>query len=168
MISLNGNTVKIEKLVSKTLYSSIVEKKITWPSKKAILEDCYGANFSWKDICMNIYKTTVDQFSRAFQYKLMHDILPVNYKLYKWKLLDSPRCSYCFIQKETIEHLFCYCTVAITFYRQIQEWPNNLFNIVLAEPVPCILLYGVVPWTKDNALVNHIILIYKQIYKQVQ
>ena len=163
LISLNGNIVKIEKLLSKTLYSSIVEKKITWPSKKTILEDCYGANFIWKDICMNIYKTTVDQFTRAFQYKLMHDILPVNYKLYKWKILDSPRCSYCFIQNETIEHLFCHCTVAITFYRQIQEWANNLFNIVLPEPTPCILLYGVVPWTKDNAFVNHIILIYKQI-----
>ena len=77
--------------------------------------------------------------------------------------MDSPDCSYCFNQKETIEHLFCYCTVAITFYRQIQEWANNLFNIVLPEPAPCILLYGVVTWTKDNALVNHIILIYKQI-----
>ena len=112
---------------------------------------------------MNIYKTTTDQFSRAFQYKLMHDILPVNYKLYKWKILDSPRCSYCFIQNETIEHLFYQCTVAITFYRQIQKWANNLFNIELPEPTPCILLYGVVPWTKENALINHIILIYKQI-----
>ena len=109
LISLNGSIVKIEKLLSKTLYSSIVEKKITWPSKKAILEDCYGANFSWKDICMNIYKTTLDQFSRAFQYKLMHDILPVNYKLYKGKILVSPRCSYCIIQNENIEHLFCHC-----------------------------------------------------------
>ena len=141
--------------MSKTFYSSIVETKITWPSKKAILEDCYGANFNWKDICMNIYKTTIVQFSRAYQYKLMHDILPVNYKLYKWKLLDTPRCSDCFIQNETIEHLFCYCTVAITFYQQIQEWAYNLFNIVLPEPAPSIILYGVVPWTKDNALVNH-------------
>ena len=88
----------------------------------------------------------------------MHDILPVNYKLYKWKILDFPRCSYCFIQNETIEHLFCHCTVVITFYQQIQEWASNLL-----EPAPCILLYGVVPWNKDNALVNHIILIYKQI-----
>ena len=112
---------------------------------------------------MNIYKTTTDQFSRAFQYKLMHDILPVNYKLYKWKKLDSPRCSYCFIQNETIEHLFYQCTVAITFYRQIRKCANNLFNIELPEPTPCILLYGVVPWTKENALINHIILIYKQI-----
>ena len=34
MISLNCIIVKIEKLLSKTLYSSIVEKKITWQSEK--------------------------------------------------------------------------------------------------------------------------------------
>ena len=97
-----------------------------------------------------------------FQYKIIHDILPVNYRLYKWKVKDSDRCSYCFLQKETVEHLFVECTVAITFYKNVQNWAKSI-NIILPELNSYNVLFGITPWNKNNALANHFLLVYKQI-----
>ena len=42
------------------------------------------------------------------------------------EIIESSRCSYCFIEAETIEHLFCTCTFAVTFYMQIVEWASEI------------------------------------------
>ena len=109
-----------------------------------------------------IYKTSIDTYSRMFQYKIVHDILPVNYKLYKWKVKDTDRCSYCFLERETIQHLFCECSYSVTLYCNIRDWAKK-FKIILPMLNPVTILYGITTWKSENDLVNHIILIYKQI-----
>ena len=32
-----------------------------------VLENKYGADFIWADACVNIYETSIDTYSRAFQ-----------------------------------------------------------------------------------------------------
>ena len=97
-----------------------------------------------------------------FQYKIIHDILSVNYTLYKWKVQYSDRCSYCFLQKDTVKHLFVECTIAITFYKNVQNWAKS-FNIILPELNTCNVLFGITSWNKNNSLANHFLIVYKQI-----
>ena len=49
----------------------------------------------------------------------------VNYKLHKWKIIDSGRCAYCFLYQETINHLFNDCLVSRSFYYKVTEWVKS-------------------------------------------
>ena len=96
------------------------------------------------------------------KYKIIHDILSVNYTLYKWKVKDSDRCSYCFLQKDTVKHLFVECTNEITFYKNVQNWAKS-FNIILPELNTCNVLFGITSWNKNNSLANRFLIVYKHI-----
>ena len=61
-----------------------------------------------------------------------------------------------------MEHLFCHYNVAVTLYRQIQQWAKY-YHISLPDMNVNTILYGISPCSMQNALINHIILIYKQI-----
>ena len=80
---------------------------------------------SWQNICNLIYSVSIDNYTRYFQYKTLHNFISVNSKLKKWNIIDSNRCSYCFIESETVEHLFTQCPFTVTLYNQIKQWCKN-------------------------------------------
>ena len=41
--------------------------------------------------------------------------------LNKWNIVDSPRCSYCFVEVESLILLFCECPTSVTFYKGIKR-----------------------------------------------
>ena len=161
LITVSGTVKEIDNLDSKEIYSVCVNHQCEYPTKRVMFEKKYGNIFNWNKVCLNIYKTSIDPHSRIFQFKIVHDILPTNYKLYRWKVKDSSRCSYCFLENETCEHLFSECHTAITLYSNITNWANK-FDILLPKLDKLTILYGIIPWSFENALLNHFILIYKQ------
>ena len=50
----------------------------------------------------------------------------MNKSLYRMKVLDSPLCSLCNAEDETIIHLFSECLVIINLWRNIQSWMNSV------------------------------------------
>ena len=85
---------------------------------------------NWDLYFSSIYYTTQEKYSREFQFKVIHRYLPVNSVLYKCKLVDSERCSYCFIHKETLDHLFHECSYAKNLFYKTEEWlkPTGVVN----------------------------------------
>ena len=79
-------------------------------------------NDQWNSYFNLIYCTTIDRYSREIQLKIMHRYLPVNKLLFKWNLIDSPRCSYCFLYTESLDHIFYECLYARNLYYEIKEW----------------------------------------------
>ena len=69
----------------------------------------------------------------------------------------------CFINKESIEHLFCECPVSITLYMQIKEWCQEM-HINFPEIIPSNILFGIILCSGDNILINNFILLFKQIF----
>ena len=55
------------------------------------------------------FKVTMENKLRCFQYKVIHDILPTNNKLYKMKLKASPSCDRCNHPYENLLHLLYEC-----------------------------------------------------------
>ena len=92
-ILLNNDIIYISKLKSKLVYSCTVTQITQEPSIKKKIEARHGNNM-WNNTCKNIY-SSIDTYTHYFQYEIVHNNLAVNQKLYKWKLIDSPRCSYC-------------------------------------------------------------------------
>ena len=76
MTSIDGTIIKIKSVTSKYIYSHIIEKMCVCVSNRIVLENKYGADFIWTDACVYIYKTSINTYSRAFQFKIIHDILP--------------------------------------------------------------------------------------------
>ena len=160
---VNNKIIDLSKLASKDVYRTIIKTEIEIPTAKSKFEQRVdNKSVSWVDVCMNIYRTTIDTYSRQFQFRIIHNYLHVNSTLYKWKLTETGRCAYCFNFLETVEHLFCTCPIAVTLYRTIQEWCDS-FNITIPEIDPVTIIYGILPCTQSTKLINHIILLYKMI-----
>ena len=79
-----------------------------------------------------IATSTIDTYTRSFQYKLLNNILYTNKDLYRFKIKESPRCSFCFTHLETVEHIFVTCPESKNLYFRIVNWLNN-FGIHLPE-----------------------------------
>ena len=116
----------------------------------------------WKSLCQAVYRVTNDTYTRQFQYKIIHNYLPTNSLLFNYKLTDSNRCTFCFIHKETIKHLFCECSYSVTSYKGICQYLEK-YDVVMPSLSPTHILYGLLPVTLENKLENHMIILYKLI-----
>ena len=113
-----------------------------------------------KDVCKVMYDSTTEPHLREFQFKILHNYLPLNDKLYKWKISACFRCSYCFISAESDVHLFCHCLFTKIYNLEIKQW-LAMCNVNLPNCDDNIILYGISPSTKHNTLLNHIIMLFK-------
>ena len=168
VINLNENMIYygekehclIGKLNSKLIYAVMVKKIHQESVAEKRFINLYENQANWNDVCEIVHCTAMDSYTRAFQYKIIHNILACNSKLKIWNVIDSPRCSYCFMENETLTHLFCECYKPITLYKQIQEWCKSL-SINLPDMNPFNILYGIIPLNKQSILLNHLIMLYK-------
>ena len=58
--------------------------------------------------------------TESFEFKVIHRFINCNDNLYKWKIIDRPKCSYC-TSVDTIEHHFYYCCISIEFWRKLSQ-----------------------------------------------
>ena len=69
-----------------------------------------------------IYQFTSSTKLQFFQFHLLHRIIFTNAKLFEWKLVQSPLCSFCGIEEETIKHFFIDCNVTKLFFHKVKIW----------------------------------------------
>ena len=115
---------------------------------------------NWQSVYECIYKCTNYTYLREFQFKTVNNYLPVAQNLFKWKLKDSPRYSYCFLYNESVDHLFFHCNTARNLYFELQERMERVQLSLPKYNMPDIL-YGILPTDVENSLTNTIILIFK-------
>ena len=94
-----------------------------------------------------------------FQYKILNNILYLNQRLYHMKLADSPLCSLCRREFETIFHLFLRCESSKRLWAEIQKWSSHTITLLqLSEKIVYLGWFSSDPQTN---LINHILLLYK-------
>ena len=71
---------------------------------------------------------------------IFNNSLFLNKDLFRFKIIDSPICSYCSMSQETTDHLFVYSAKSSLFYTDVAIWAKmgavflpelNVYNIVL-------------------------------------
>ena len=72
-------------------------------------------------------------------------------------MIDSPLCTFCKREIESIEHLFFYCNVTKTFWEAFCSWLSN-FNIIQAAFTTINILFGMFNIGDDFIILNHLIL----------
>ena len=94
---------------------------------------------------------------KCFQYKVLHNILPVKAKLYKGYLSVTANCRFCNVAEETTVHLFGECMITSTFWRNFETFYSRINDRNLPLTKTTILL-GI---DCKDTLLNYLLIVAK-------
>ena len=141
---------------SKTVYKNIIQKITVSPTSENFFKENFNVtNDDFEQIYSIPFNTTIYTKLRAFQFKINHNILYTNEKLHKIKLSDSPLCTFCNNETETLEHLFADCNEVASVWQEVIEYllqPFGMTNLTKSE-----IILGITTSEQQN-IINHIIL----------
>ena len=116
----NGNLTPISDVSSRQIYQFFLERKQIPPTAKQKLQDKYSDTIvDWEKVFSLVFNVTLESKLREFQYKILNCILYTNEKLFRLGLTDSPCCTFCQEDIESIEHLLFSCKVSFEFWQQV-------------------------------------------------
>ena len=110
-IETGKKLVPLESITTKIIYKLFISGKFEPPTSKKLFSNQYNIydEGTWRIIYSLPARVTIDIKIRIFQYKILNNILFLNQRLYYVKEIDSPLCSLCKREVETIPHLFLKC-----------------------------------------------------------
>ena len=94
-----------------------------------------------------------------FQYKLLNNVLYLNNRLFRFKKVDSPLCSYCNEEEETPLPLFHSCLKSKQLWNKLRQYFSQFINI--PHPTPQSSILGIFDNNQHSELINHLLLIFK-------
>ena len=134
--------------------------------------------FDWNEVYLLSFKVSLETKIREFQYKVLNNIVFTNEKLFKIKMrryneetrtrtrtrkikmIDSPQCTFCKNEIESLEHLFYNCEITRSLWVALRSWLMEC-NINL-EPLSFFnVLFGIFNAGEDFVTVNRLILVAK-------
>lgn len=77
----------------------------------------------WEKVHNANFMCTIDTRLRSFYFKIFHNTIALNVFLHRIKRKDSPNCSFCEEEEESIIHLFCDCDKVFPIW-------GHLFNVI--------------------------------------
>ena len=141
------------------IYNIHIDKLFKSPTSKLYYSNKFNVTEDdWPLIYTLAGKLTLDFKLRVFQYKVLNDILYFNKSLYKMKLADTPLCTFCRREEETINHLFLECQYSL--WSDIQNWLEGGLPNVNSRDV----VLGFVKRQFYGRIDNFLLLLYKKIY----
>jgi len=117
-VSLAGNSVvNILQLTSKKVYESLISMKAKEPFAKVKFSELFpDEHLDWKAMYKIPFLATIDTKTRIFRFKILHRILFTDSNVFKVKFVPSPLCTFCGIESESPEHIFCECNCIKAFW----------------------------------------------------
>ena len=118
-----GNLTPISDVSSRQIYQFFLDRRQIPPTAKQKLQDKYSdAIVDWEKIYSLAFSVTLESKLREFQYKILNYIVYTNEKLFRLGLTDSPCCTFCQEDVESIEHLLFPCKVSFEFWQHVLFW----------------------------------------------
>ena len=147
--------VDLLKITSKLLYTVFKNKKQTSPTaQNKIQNKSPELSVDWKKIYSLPFNVTMETKLREFQYKLQDDIVFTKEKLLRFKMIDSPLCTFCKKEIESFEHLLWKCSITEGFWQAFTSWLTR--QSVYMTPLTMLnVLFGIFGQSNDNVIVNH-------------
>ena len=98
-------------ITSKTAYQKFLKPLLRPPTFLKSLEQAFNLNtVNWDKIYLHPRVTTIDSSLRSFQYKILNNTLYLNECFLTFNIVDSPLCSLCKQENESVIHLFAICS----------------------------------------------------------
>ena len=115
-----GEMVDLLSTSSKMIYNEFKSHKTSPPTAQVRVKNKYPSlTFDWKKSYSLAFNVSLDTKLKAFQYKLLNRIIFTNDKLFAFKIVDSPVCTFCENEDESLEHLFYFCNVTTLFWKEV-------------------------------------------------
>ena len=106
----------------------------------------------WKKIYSLPFTVTVETKIGEFQYKILNDIVYTNDKLFHFKMIESPFCTFCQKEDESLEYLLFHCNMTENFWLAFSSWISEQNYDISMETLTLIdILFGVFNDNKDFA-----------------
>ena len=107
-IEANGKFIQLNSVTAKLVYKLHVSQKSSPPTSKRLLPNKFKIDDQniWSSVYLLPASVTLDTKIRMFQYKILNNILYLNQRLYRMNLVESPLCSLCKREVESVSHLF--------------------------------------------------------------
>ena len=152
-IKLNCGSFPISDVTSKQIYDSFLCKK-TNPSDSPTknIRQYPDTIINWKKVYSLPFRTTLDSKLREFQYKILNNIVFTNDKLFRFGFSQSPNCTFCNEEPESLEHLLSCCKVSSEFWKEVLSWLKE-YNIVLESFNEIGLFLGIFEESEDFFLI---------------
>jgi len=163
---LDETEIHLSKVTSKVLYNKFKTKNQTLlPAQNKMKNKYPQLALDRKKIYSLPFTVTVETKIREFQCKILNDIVYTNDKLFHFKMIESPLCTFCQKEDESLKHLLLHCNITKNFWLAFSSWISKQ-NISMETLTLINILFGVLNDNGDFAILNHLILIPKYfIYK---
>ena len=158
-INKNDTTVPIKLLGSKDFYEFFVSRLLDVPTSQKYFNNLFGVILNWDKIYTLPRILTRDSYMQIFQYKLLHNALFLNARLFHLGHSLSAMCSLCDNFSESPVHLFCECAVTRNLWYELSLFLSP--HLVLDPLTPQSALVGIFNDCEDNLIKNHILLLFK-------
>ena len=131
----------LSKCNSKELYSQQISLDETKTKLQIYFEKRFpNKEFEWKCIYILSRRVTIDTNLHIFWYKILNNVLYLNEKLFKFKIVSSLLCSSCNSENEAPIHLFYCCNQTNFLWSKLQELLNS--EIILLQNTLQIAFFG--------------------------
>ena len=153
-------------MTAKNFYSEIVQKVKVKATSVKYFEKMLAPQeeINWEQVYMIPRQSTIESKMRSFQFKILHNVLFLNAKLFKMHIVDTPLCWFCKEENETPIHLFSQCVVTTSYWEFLQDWLKP--SLKLPNLTPESALLGITtPVNNDRfltILINYLLLIFKR------
>ena len=123
IIKNDFDTIDWKKFTCKYIYNTFVNKIVKKPIviEKFQMIDFYNS-FN------NIQDPFIDTFLRDLNWKIVHNVLPVNSYMYNYGIIRNKFCYFC--KKETLFHLFFECTTV----KPVITLLENILSLIIGKP----------------------------------
>ena len=123
--------------VTRLVYSKLIAVKSIAPtqSQQKWMKDCEINNaedIKWRETYQLASKCTKSTKLKEFQFKFLHRKISTNDFLFKIRIKDDFKCSFCLEEPEKLLHLFWKCPKTASFWIDLTSWltqckifPNN-------------------------------------------
>ena len=144
----------LSKMDTKHLYQVLIGDRVRIPI--GLLHWCMELELSdhqIKTALTFVSKCSQSMQDRAFQYKIITNILPTNEYLKRYKVRDSDQCDLCNMECDTITHRLYECV-------QINIWVEQIFSILqtmCSQPKISMVEYLFGKSGQEHVALNHIL-----------
>ena len=155
------------KITSAQIYRYFLSQGKTTPTSQNKWIEYYPflETLEWKNVYLLPSKIVQDTYLITLQFKILHRVFACNYKLFIWKIKDTPNCTVC-DKIDNLEHYFYYCTDTYNFWRQVQKWLCHLLSYYLSLTILEVLLGVINCDPRYYYIINYVIIIGKYYISQ--
>jgi hypothetical protein len=124
-IRIGKNVVNVKKITNKQCYWSLIDKIYIKPIFMEKLQQELKIEEKDWEVIFKIPSCVLNTKIRAFQYKLLFNLLPCNVYLAKIDKSDTDKCSEC-NKLDNIAHFLFECPAVVPFWNNFMRWWNNM------------------------------------------